>query len=125
MAAIETDSPPPLAQQLKDAYVAQYGEWTNPDVAFMSTFYCLMAALEKAGTTDPVKVAEIIGSGLSFETAEGTAQMIDRPDMGNDRTVDCVYQTLIGQLEGDKMNIVATISSADGEAAARILLGQN
>jgi branched-chain amino acid transport system substrate-binding protein len=121
VAAIDTDSPPPVAQQLKDAYVAKYGEWTNPDVGFISTFYCLMAALEQSGSIDPAKVAEKIAAGMTFETANGPAKMINRPDLSNDRTIDCVYETRVGQISGDKSTVLVVISAADGEAAARIL----
>jgi branched-chain amino acid transport system substrate-binding protein len=121
IAAIDSDSPPPVAQQLKDLYVAKYGEWTNPDVGFISTFYCMMAALQKAGTVDPAAVAETIATGLTFETANGLARMINRPDLGNDRTIDAVYETRVGQIQGDTMVQLVIISSEDGEAAARIL----
>ncbi len=121
VAAIDTDVPPAIAQQLKDLYVAKYGEWTNPDVGFINTFYCLKAALEQSGSIDPLVVAETIAAGMTFETANGTAKMINRPDMGNDRCVDAVYETRVGQIEGSSMKILATISPADGEAAARIL----
>ena len=124
MAAIDTDSPPPTAQELKDVYTAKYGEWTNPDVGFISTFYCLLGALEKAGSVDPQKLADVIGSGLVFQTANGEAQMINRPDLGNDRTIDCVYETRVGQIEGEKAVILATIPLAEGEASARILFSK-
>ena len=121
VAAIDTASPPAVAQQLKDLYVAKYGEWTNPDIGFISTFYCLMAALQKAGSIDPAKVAETIATGLTFDTPNGLARMINRPDLSNDRTIDAVYETRVGQIKADKSVVLATISSADGEAAARIL----
>jgi branched-chain amino acid transport system substrate-binding protein len=121
IAAIDSATPPPVAQELKDLYVAKYGEWTNADVGFISTFYCLKAALEKAGTIDPLKVAEVIGTGLTFETANGKATMINRPDLKNDRTIDAVYETMVGQIEGQVSKVLATISAADGEKAARIL----
>ena len=35
VAAIDTDEPPAVAKQLKDLYIAKYGEWTNPDVGFI------------------------------------------------------------------------------------------
>jgi len=121
VALIDTDSPPPVAQNLKDLYVGEYGEWTNPDVGFISTFYCLKAALEQSGSIDPAIVAATIASGMTFESANGPGRMINRPDLGNDRTIDCVYETRVGQIVGDTSEIVAVISSEDGEEAARIL----
>ena len=124
IAAIDSDDPPPTAQELKDVYVAKYGEWTNADVGFISTLYCLLGALEAAGSVDPQDLADTIGSGLTFQTANGEAQMINRPDLGNDRTIDCVYETRVGQIEGDKATLLATIPIAEGEASARILFSK-
>jgi branched-chain amino acid transport system substrate-binding protein len=121
VAIIETENPPAVAQKLRDLYIAEYGEWTNPDVAFAGTFYCLKAALEQSGSTDPATVAATLAAGMVFESANGPGRMINRPDLGNDRTIDCVYETRVGQIVGDDMKVLAVISSEDGEAAARIL----
>lgn len=119
MAAIDVDTPTGAAAELKDLFVKKYGEWTNPDISFTMSFWALKAALEKAGSLDTQKVADVLGSGLQFDSPDGPAQMISRPDLGNDRTVDCVYQTTIIRIQGGKAVVQAVIPIKDGTAQAQ------
>jgi branched-chain amino acid transport system substrate-binding protein len=107
--AIETDNPPATAQQLKDVYVAKYGSWDNPDMGSVGSFYLLTAAMQKAQSLDPEQLAAVIANGLQFDTPNGTAQMVNRPDLGNQRTVDCCYETRIGQIVQGKSAIKEVI----------------
>ena len=110
MVGTELPSPPPIAKELKDAYTAKYGEWTTPVILHVNDWYCLIAALQKAQSLDPDKVAAVIGNGLEFDSPQAPAVMISRPDVGNNRTVDALFGAYIGRVEGGKAKQIYTIT---------------
>lgn len=110
--AVEFD--PPLTQTAKDlkaAWIAKFGKWEYPDVAGSTEYFCLKTALEKAGTVDTTKVADVISSGLQFETANGAALMVSRLDMGNSRTVDSVSTVYVKKVDNGLPVMLDTISA--------------
>lgn len=108
--AIEFDpAPTQAAQEFKDAWIAKYGEWGGPEMVGTCYYACLKTALQQAGTLDTDKVAEVIYNGMKFEGPTGAAQMVSRPDLGNDRTVDSVTTAYIKQIKGGKPTLLATI----------------
>jgi len=107
--ALELDDPPPVAKELKDAYIAKYGAWDNPDCLYWNEWYCLINGLEQAQSLDPDKVTTVIGGGMRFETVTGSAWMIARPDLGNPRTVDVLFPAYVKIVEGGKGKLIATI----------------
>lgn len=107
--AMELDDPPPVAKEVKDAYIAKYGVWDDPDNLYLNEWHCLINGLEQAQSLDPDKVAAVIGNGMRFETTEGPSMMIARPDLGNPRTVDLLLTGYIKRVEGGKGKLIATI----------------
>lgn len=98
-----------VAKDFKAAWIAKYGAWEDPEITCMSTWSCLIAALQEAGSLDPDEVAEVIGNGLQFEGPTGPSQMVNRPDLGNDRTVDCVVGYYIKKVVDGKPTLIDTI----------------
>ena len=88
------------AKNFKTSWIAKYGKWEDPEVQYTSLYSCLRAALQQAGSLDTDKVADVIGNGLKYEGPTGAAQMISRPDMGNNRTVDSVTTLYFKQIKG-------------------------
>jgi len=96
------------AQVFKDAYAARYSQWDEP--IMVTGFYgCLRAGLQAAGTTDTEKVAQVIGNGLKFNTPTGVYQMIARPDLGNERTVDAVYTMYFKTIKNGKAELIESM----------------
>lgn len=110
MVGTELPSPPPIAKELKDAFIAKYGEWTTPVILHVNNWYCLIAALQKAQSLDPDKVAAVIGNGMEFDSPQAPAVMISRPDLGNPKTVDALFGSYIGRVEGGKAKQIDTIT---------------
>lgn len=110
MVATETTPPSPIATEMMDAYIAKHGEWTTPVILHINAWYCLMEALKQAQSLDVDDVAAVIANGLRFETPQAPAMMISRPDMGNPRTVDALYEAYMGRVEGGKANHFDTIT---------------
>ena len=54
---------------------------------------------------DTDRVAEVLGNGLEFDVSEGTARMIARPDLGINRTIDCVMTNYIKKVNNGKATL--------------------
>jgi ABC-type branched-subunit amino acid transport system substrate-binding protein len=106
---------PPLTQTGKDfknAWIAKYGKWDNPDMTNSVSLSCLKAALQQAGSVDVDKVASVLSNGLKYESPSSPLQMISRPDVGNDRTVDSIGTYYIKQMTRDgQLKLLATINT--------------
>jgi branched-chain amino acid transport system substrate-binding protein len=100
----------------KKAWIDKYGKWESPNVVTMNDYYCLRAALLQSGSTDTDKVADVISKGLTFESPCGSARMMSRPDLGQDRTVDSVANYYIKQIRGGKVELLASITIDEATA---------
>ncbi len=104
---------PPVTQAARDfkaAWLAKHGKYQG-EVLGDAMWECLSAALQKAGSTDPDKVAGVIGSGLKFESVvSGSFQMVARPDLGNQRTVDSVCALYLKKITGGKPVLIDTVA---------------
>jgi len=105
-----------ISEDFKNAWIAKIGKWQSPTLLFHMNYTCLQAALQKAGSIDPDKVAEAIATGLQWDGPSGAFKMIDRPDKGNSRTVDCVFDLWPVKITGGKAVLIEHISLADSYA---------
>ena len=100
---VEFDDPPTeQAKVFKAAYIAKYGKWDGPDIIDTANYALLRTALQKAGSTDVDKVAAAISNGLEYEGPTGKGKMIDRPDLGQTRTVDSICSYYFKKIENGK-----------------------
>ncbi len=90
--------------------MAKFKKWDYPDPVYVSQWYMLKAALQKAGSIDPEKVAAVLNNGLKFEAPNGVGQMISRPDLGISRTVDVIYAMPIKQITGGQVKMIDTMT---------------
>jgi branched-chain amino acid transport system substrate-binding protein len=102
-----------MAQEFKDAWIAEYGSWENPDTLGANYYLALITALQIAGSTDTDAVADVLANGLVFEAPAGTGQMVSRLDIGNARTVDCVQTLYMKQIIDGQPVLFATVSVED------------
>ena len=116
IAGIDLPTPTPTGQELKDLWVAAYGEWTNPGMTSIQNWYLLVAALQKAGSLDSQKVADTIAAGMEFPAPLGEGKTVPRPDMGNPRCVDSMYYTYMSQITDGKANVVGEVDFTQGQA---------
>jgi branched-chain amino acid transport system substrate-binding protein len=93
-------APNPLAPKFKKDYIAKFGKWDSPETVYSGQWFIMKEGLQKASSIDVDKVASVIASGLKYQCMNGNGQMISRPDLGNNRTVD----TVIGDIA---MKIIA------------------
>jgi ABC-type branched-subunit amino acid transport system substrate-binding protein len=114
-----TEFDPPTnkaAQDYKAAYMAKYNKWGTPGIAQLNQYICLKEALQKAGSTDPAKVAAVIGGGFQFDCPMGTVKMVARPEMGNNRTVSSIIGVSLKKIVGGKAQFLTTIKMEDATA---------
>ncbi len=109
--AVELESPPPVAKEFRDAYIAKHGKWDSPNVTFINTLYILLDGLKKAQSLDTDKVASAIGGGLRYEGVQGPGFMVARPDAGNTRTVDTVVPVYMKKVEKGKAKVIAHLGT--------------
>lgn len=118
--AFTTDFDPPLnqmAEDFREAWIAEYGSWTSPSQFSLANYYCLRTALQNAGSIDPDEVAAVLASGMTYDSPAGPMQMVSRPDRGITRTVDSVATCYIKQMTSDgQANLIATIGLDDAIA---------
>ncbi|MBN1460989.1 MAG: ABC transporter substrate-binding protein [Armatimonadetes bacterium] len=98
-----------MAQQFKDAYVATFGKWDNPAPSDTALLSALVAGMAQAGSTDPEKVAEVMASGMAWDSPCGPLMMVARPDVGNTRTVDSVNTIYMKQIVDGKAVLLDTV----------------
>lgn len=107
----EFDTPPtPVAREWRAAYIAKFGKWDYPDPVYVANWYMLKAALQKAESIDPDKVAAVLHNGMKFEAPNGLGQMIPRPDLGISQTVDVIFALPIKQIVGGQVKMIDTMT---------------
>jgi ABC-type branched-subunit amino acid transport system substrate-binding protein len=108
----------PLSQggkDFKDAWIAKYGSWTNPDMTVSTEYPCLKAALLQAGSIEVDKVAAALSGGMKFDTPQGAMMMMARADVGTSRTVDSVGTNYVKQIVNGQAKIIATIGPEESQ----------
>ena len=115
MASPTEFDPPPTqqAKDIKDAWTKKYGKWTEPNISVADDYLCLKAAVEKAGSLDSDAIAGLLSNGMKYDSLNGQSQMVSRPDLGNNKTVDSVATFYIKQVQNGKAQLLATISVDD------------
>ena len=101
---------PAAAQKFKDVYVAKYGTWDYPYVAYWHEWDELIAALKKANSLDADKVAAVLSSGMQFDSVIGPAKMVARPDFKNQRTVSLVGTSYVFKVSAGKPKLMQAMS---------------
>jgi branched-chain amino acid transport system substrate-binding protein len=109
----EMESPPPVAKEFRDAWIAKYGKWESPAVGFSDAFYIMTAGLTQAKSLDSDKVAEMMSKGFRFEGINGPGKTISRPDVGNPKAVDVIYGQVMKQTVKGKPKILANLTPED------------
>lgn len=119
----ELPSPSGLAKEFKEYWIKKRGKWEHPQVGFTTNLHILLAALKKANSLNPEEVASVIANGLEFESVIGRGKMINRPDIGNMRTVDALYEVYMVRVEKGQPKVVANISLDEAHAYNKKFFG--
>lgn len=122
---MEMDTPPPVAREFMDAWIAKYGKWESPEIIYTNAWYVLMAALKQANSLDPDKVANVLANGMKYKSPcfVTSGVMVSRPDLGNSRTVDTLGDLAVKRIEGGKAKIIGTVSIEEAIKANKTFFG--
>jgi ABC-type branched-subunit amino acid transport system substrate-binding protein len=113
-----------LGKWFKAAYKAKFGKWDDPEIVQANEWWILKTALQKAGSIDPEKVKAVLDNGMEYVSINGSGKMINRPDQGNDRTVNTVIGDLpVKQLVKGQVVRIDTLSMADEMGFMKQLYG--
>ena len=108
----EFDDPvTPLAKEFKEDWIAKYGAWTFPEPAQTLNWYLLKAAFAKASSPNPDEIAEILASGLKYDSPLGSGMMVARRDLGNNRTVEMNIEGYIKKIEHGKIKYIGKMDA--------------
>jgi branched-chain amino acid transport system substrate-binding protein len=104
-----------VAKEFKAKWIEMYGKWEGPEIQLTAAYAALRAALEKAGTVDVEKVAEVLATGLTFEGPTGKGEMIPRNDLGISRTVDNISEFCVKKIVGGVPTLLHYITLEEGK----------
>ncbi len=111
-----TDVPNPssMASQYQKDWTAKYGQWSVASLQWIPAFYAFVEAVKKTDSLDPGAVASnISANGLSWESANGKAMLVKRPDYKNNRFCDTVSSLNFGKFTNGKYEFLGSISAED------------
>ena len=73
----------------------------------------MMEAMKRTQSLDTAKIAAAISKGMRVESPQGTVTMVPRPDFGNNRCVDALFETYLHTVEKGQLKPVATVTIDD------------
>ena len=115
----DNPTPPSTAKELIDVYTAKYGKWDFPASFHVLDWYLLKAALEKATSLDVDAVAAAIEAPLEYDTPTGHCKMIPRPDLGNSRVCDTLWQSQMATITNGKYDMKHLITLDEAYAYSK------
>jgi len=115
----DNPNPPPTAKELIDVYTAKYGKWDFPASFHVLDWYLLKAGLEKASALDVASVAKAIEAPLEYDTPTGHCKMIPRPDLGNSRPCDTLWESQMAEIKGGQYNMLHLVSLDEAYAYSK------
>ncbi|MDD5169987.1 MAG: ABC transporter substrate-binding protein [Syntrophales bacterium] len=120
----EIPNPSPMAKQYKDDWTAKYGSWSTVSLTWIPAFYAFVNAAQKADSLDPeVITAYLSTNGLSWESPNGSAMLVKRPDFKNDRFCDTVASLDFGIFKNGKYEYLGTVSADEALKANQDAFG--
>ncbi len=115
-------SPPALSIPFRKAYTEKYGGWEIDGLRVFEGWYYFIAALKKANSLDPDDIAGAM-QGLSVETVLGPSKMSRRPDLGNNKYVDCASMKYWGQVRNGEVVYLDRIMPIESIKMAEKMFG--
>ncbi len=103
---------PPLTEagvEFKEAYTKVFGKWETLEMTGGALLTAITTAMQQSGSIEVDKVAQVMASGMKWESAMGSHMMINRPDVGIERTVDSITTFYIKEIRNGKAVLIETI----------------
>lgn len=115
----------PAMQAWVDAYVAKYGEFKTDGCLWVTPWFFFEAAVNAAQSVDSTALAEYLSNSKgAIMAVTGPAQLVARPDIENNRTVDAVLTNQIGVIKDGQIVPLKQVSLLDTYLASVMGYGQ-
>lgn len=122
----EITNPSPMASQYKQAWIAKYGDWSVASLTWIPAFYAFVEAVKQTDSIDPEVVAAYLSSnGLQWESPNGKAMLVKRPDYNNTRFCDTCASLDFGIFKNGQYEYLGSISADDALKANQTAFGGN
>jgi branched-chain amino acid transport system substrate-binding protein len=122
----ELPNPPAYAKAFKDAWIKQYGKWSDSSLPWIPPWFALLASIKKANSVDPTEIAEVIGSkGAEWQRVDGKSMFVKRPDLDNPRFCDSIAEAQYGQVKNGKPVPIKRLGLKEVAAACEKVFGGN
>jgi len=122
--ATEILNPSPIAKQYKADWTAKYGEWSTASLNWIPAFYAFIEAVKKADSLDPEVIANYASTkGVQWESPNGKAMLVKRPDYKNDRFCDTCASLDFSIYKNGKFEYLGTISAEESLKANQSAFG--
>jgi len=115
-------NPPPLVIPFRKSYMEKHGVWETDALRMVDGWFYFVEAVKRADSVDPDAIIDKI-QGLSVETFFGTSRLCRRPDLGNNRYVDCATPKFYGQVKNGEVVYLDQISAIGQIKMAEEMLG--
>jgi len=122
--ATEVDNPSPIAKKFKADWKAKYGDWSTASLIWINAFYAFIEAIKKADSVDPQVVANFVSTkGISWDSPNGKAMLVKRPDLKADRFCDICAQLDFSIYKSGEIKYLGTISPEESLEANQTAFG--
>jgi hypothetical protein len=122
----EIPNPTAIAKQYKADWTAKYGEWSTASLTWIPAFYALIEAMEKSDSIDSEVVSNYLSvNGLQWQSPNGTAMLVKRPDFKNNRFCDTCASLDFGIFKNGKYEYLGTVSAEEALKSNQDAFGGN
>ena len=120
----EIPNPSPMAVKYKADWTAKYGTWSVASLTWIPAFYAFIEAVKQADSLDPQVVSDYVSSkGVVWESPNGKAMLVKRPDYKSDRFCDTCASLDFGLYKNGNYEYLATVSPDESLQANETAFG--
>lgn len=120
----EIPNPTAMAREYKEAWIAKYGQWSVASLTWIPAFYSFVEAVKKANSLDTDVITNYLSTnGLEWESPNGKAMLVKRPDYKNNRFCDTCASLDFGIFKDGKYEYLGTVSASEALKANQDAFG--
>ncbi len=124
LSPMEVPQPSEISSKYKADWVAKYGTWSVASLNWIPAFYAFVAAVRQADSLDPQAVSDYLSTkGVQWESPNGKAMLVKRPDYKNDRFCDTCASLDFGIYKNGNYEYLATVTADESLKANEAAFG--
>jgi branched-chain amino acid transport system substrate-binding protein len=124
LSPMEIPQPAEISMKYKADWTAKYGTWSVASLNWIPAFYAFVEAVKQADSLDPQTVSDYLSTkGVQWESPNGKAMLVKRPDYKNDRFCDTCAAMDFGVYKNGKYEYLATVTAEESLKANEAAFG--